>query len=115
MPKESENVRGTHSLESEEVKINEESKDSKRKPTRKWVLTNWRAQRDDQVRAPSKDSQRARGTHILENAGGGQVKTPERRQARGTHFLEGTNGRSKGIGKRRAWKRHSLPEKRMGK
>src|SRR6267142_1736022 len=88
MPKESENVRGTHSLESEEVKINEESKDSKRKPASKWVLTNWRAQRDDQVRAPSKDSQRARGTHILENAGGGQVKTPERRQARGTHFLE---------------------------
>jgi hypothetical protein len=54
------------------------SENTRRKPVR--VFTNCRGQREGQMRVP-KESQRARGTHILSKAEGGTSEHTERKTA----------------------------------
>jgi hypothetical protein len=56
--------------------------------TERGALTNWRRQRERQVRT-EKDSDRARDIHLLETAEGGASHGTERSdRARSTHQLE---------------------------
>jgi len=62
----------------------------RKKGTKQGALTSWRPQREGLVRT-QKESNQARGTHILETTGEGLVRTwKESNQARGTHILETT-------------------------
>ena len=49
-----------------------------KKVTKKGALTNWRGQREGQVRT-WKESDQARGTHVLEMAEGGTSQDMERK------------------------------------
>ena len=78
----------THVLETVSGGTDQDTKN----PTERGALTSWKWHREGYVRA-QKESDRARGTHILETHREGQVKTQkESDRARGTHELETESG-----------------------
>jgi len=90
--KESEQVRGTHRLEStdRQVKI-------QKNPSKQGALTNWRVWTDRQVRI-QKESEQPRGTHFLESTDGWTSQDTERFQVTKGHSPTGEHRQTDKLG-----------------
>ena len=87
-----------------------------KKATKQGELTNWRQQREGQVRT-WKESNQARGTHSLETAEGGTSQDMERKQPSKGHSLPETaeGGTSQDMERKQPSKGHSHPGDSRGR